>query len=60
MWWKIREVLRAVTRRMDYTLARRATVLREHRTTQLTASRLQRIAESALAGLGKVLGVRVR
>jgi mannose-6-phosphate isomerase-like protein (cupin superfamily) len=37
-----------------------ATVLREHRTTQLTASRLQRIAESALAGLGKLLGVRVR
>ena len=31
VWWKTREVLRAVTRRMDYTLARRATVLREHR-----------------------------
>jgi quercetin dioxygenase-like cupin family protein len=37
-----------------------ATVLREHRTTQLTASRLQRIAESALAGLGKLLGMRAR
>jgi mannose-6-phosphate isomerase-like protein (cupin superfamily) len=37
-----------------------AMVLREHRTTQLTASRLQRIAESALAGLGKLLGMRVR
>jgi mannose-6-phosphate isomerase-like protein (cupin superfamily) len=36
-----------------------ATVLREHRTTQLTASRLQRIAETALAGLGKLLGMRV-
>jgi mannose-6-phosphate isomerase-like protein (cupin superfamily) len=35
-----------------------ATVLREHRTTQLTASRLQRIAESALAGLGRLLGMR--
>lgn len=31
MWWKNREVLRAVTRRMDYTLARRAAVLRDHR-----------------------------
>lgn len=37
-----------------------ATVLREHRTTQLTASRFQRIAESALAGLGKLLGMRAR
>ena len=37
-----------------------ATVLREHRTTQLTAGRLRRIAESALAGLGKLLGMRVR
>ena len=37
-----------------------AMVLREHRTTQLTASRLQRGAESALAGLGKLLGMRVR
>jgi hypothetical protein len=37
-----------------------ATVLRQHRTTQLSASRAQRIAESALAGLGKLLGVRVR
>jgi quercetin dioxygenase-like cupin family protein len=36
-----------------------ATVLKEHRTTQLTASRPQRIAESALAGLGKLLGMRV-
>jgi DNA-binding GntR family transcriptional regulator len=31
MWWKNREVLRAVTRRMDYTLARRAAVIRDHR-----------------------------
>ena len=31
MWWKNREVLRAVTRRMDYTLARRAAVVRDHR-----------------------------
>lgn len=31
LWWKNREVLRAVTRRMDYTLARRAAVLRDHR-----------------------------
>jgi quercetin dioxygenase-like cupin family protein len=37
-----------------------ATVLREHRTTQLTASRLQRITESALAGLGRLLGMRAR
>jgi DNA-binding GntR family transcriptional regulator len=31
LWWKNREVLRAVTRRMNYTLARRAAVLRDHR-----------------------------
>lgn len=31
MWWKHREVLRAVSRRFDFTLARRATVIREHR-----------------------------
>ena len=31
MWWQNREVLRAVTRRMDYTLARRAAVIRDHR-----------------------------
>jgi mannose-6-phosphate isomerase-like protein (cupin superfamily) len=37
-----------------------ATVLREHRTTQLTASRPQRIAESALAGVGRLLRMRVR
>jgi mannose-6-phosphate isomerase-like protein (cupin superfamily) len=37
-----------------------ASVLREHRTTQLTASRAQRIAESALAGIGKLLRIRVR
>jgi DNA-binding GntR family transcriptional regulator len=31
LWWKHREVLRAVSRRFDVTLARRATVMREHR-----------------------------
>lgn len=31
LWWRNREVLRAVTRRMDYTLARRAAVIRDHR-----------------------------
>jgi DNA-binding GntR family transcriptional regulator len=31
IWWRNREVLRAVTRRMDYTLARRAAVIRDHR-----------------------------
>ena len=31
LWWKHREVLRAVTRRYNFTLARRAQVLREHR-----------------------------
>jgi quercetin dioxygenase-like cupin family protein len=36
-----------------------ATVLQQHRTTQLSASRVQRVAESALAGLGRLLGVRV-
>ena len=36
-----------------------ASVLRRHRTTQLTASRPQRIAESALAGVGRLLRVQV-
>jgi DNA-binding GntR family transcriptional regulator len=31
LWWRNREVLRAVTRRMDYTLARRSAVIRDHR-----------------------------
>jgi DNA-binding GntR family transcriptional regulator len=30
LWWKYREVLRAVGRRFDFTLARRDTILREH------------------------------
>jgi DNA-binding GntR family transcriptional regulator len=31
LWWKHREVLRAVSRRFNFTLARRATIMREHR-----------------------------
>jgi DNA-binding GntR family transcriptional regulator len=31
LWWKHREVLRAVTRRYQYTLARQAQVMRDHR-----------------------------
>lgn len=31
LWWKHREVLRAVSRRFNFTLARRVTVIREHR-----------------------------
>ena len=31
LWWKHREVLRAVSRRYTYTLARQAQVMREHR-----------------------------
>lgn len=31
LWWKHREVLRAVGRRFNFTLARRASILREHR-----------------------------
>lgn len=31
LWWKHREVLRAVSRRFNYTIARRAAVMREHR-----------------------------
>jgi DNA-binding GntR family transcriptional regulator len=31
LWWTHREVLRAVGRRFDFTLARRAAVIREHR-----------------------------
>lgn len=31
LWWKHREVLRAVSRRFNFTVARRATIMREHR-----------------------------
>ncbi len=31
LWWKHREVLRAVTRRFSFTLSRRAQVMRDHR-----------------------------
>ncbi len=31
IWWKHREVLRAVTRRLNFTLARRAQLMRDHR-----------------------------
>lgn len=31
LWWKHREVLRAVGRRFNFTLARRAAIMREHR-----------------------------
>ena len=31
LWWKHREVLRAVARRFNFTLARRAAIMREHR-----------------------------
>lgn len=31
LWWKHREVLRAVSRRFNFTLARRATIVAEHR-----------------------------
>jgi DNA-binding GntR family transcriptional regulator len=31
LWWKYREVLRAVTRRFNFTLARRAQIIGEHR-----------------------------
>jgi DNA-binding GntR family transcriptional regulator len=31
LWWTHREVLRAVGRRFDFTLSRRAAVIREHR-----------------------------
>jgi DNA-binding GntR family transcriptional regulator len=31
LWWKHREVLRAVSRRFNFTLARRVAVMREHR-----------------------------
>jgi DNA-binding GntR family transcriptional regulator len=31
LWWKHREIVRAVGRRFNFTLSRRATVIREHR-----------------------------
>jgi mannose-6-phosphate isomerase-like protein (cupin superfamily) len=39
-------------------LVRGAMILRQHRTTQLSASRVQRAAETALSLLGRVLGYR--
>jgi quercetin dioxygenase-like cupin family protein len=41
------------------TLIHGAMVLRQHRTTQLSASRAQRVAETALSVLGRALGYRL-
>lgn len=47
LWWRHREVLRAVSRRFDFTLSRRATVMREHR--ELIAHVKAQEAEQAAA-----------
>jgi DNA-binding GntR family transcriptional regulator len=47
LWWKHREVLRAVARRFNFTLARRAAVMREHRAliTLVKAGEAEKAAE---------------
>jgi mannose-6-phosphate isomerase-like protein (cupin superfamily) len=47
---------RMTSRMTPSTLIRGATILRRHRTTQLSASQVQRVAETALASVGRVLG----
>lgn len=56
---RLTQAAKITTLRSPRSLIYLAMVLRQHRTTQLTASRPLRIAESALAGLGKLLGLRV-
>jgi DNA-binding GntR family transcriptional regulator len=47
LWWKHREVLRAVSRRFNFTLARRAAVMNEHRAliTLVKAGEAEKAAE---------------
>jgi DNA-binding GntR family transcriptional regulator len=47
LWWKHREVLRAVARRFNFTLARRAAIMREHRAliTHIKAGEADKAAE---------------
>ncbi len=60
LWWKHREVLRAVGRRFDFTLARRAAILREHReliacVRAQDADRAAEVIERHVAGSGRHL-----
>jgi mannose-6-phosphate isomerase-like protein (cupin superfamily) len=50
---------RMTSRMTPSTLIHGAMVLHRHRTTQLSASPAQRIAETVLAGVGRALGYRV-
>jgi len=49
---------RLTSRMTPSTVIHGAMVLREHRTTQLSASRAQRLAETALSAVGRALGYR--
>lgn len=51
LWWKHREVLRAVSRRFNFTLARRVQVIREHR--ELIQHIKNGEAEAAAALIGR-------
>ena len=51
LWWKHREVLRAVSRRFNFTLARRASIMREHR--ELIAAVKAGNADGAAALIGQ-------
>jgi mannose-6-phosphate isomerase-like protein (cupin superfamily) len=50
---------RMTSRMTPSTLIHAAMVLRQHRTTQLSASPAQRMAETVLSGLGRALGYRL-
>lgn len=53
LWWKHREVLRAVSRRFNFTLARRAQVMREHR------ALIQHIKEGDADKAAALVGIHV-
>jgi quercetin dioxygenase-like cupin family protein len=50
---------RITSRMTPSTLIHGAMILRRHRTTQLSASRAQRVAETVLSAVGRALGYRV-
>jgi DNA-binding GntR family transcriptional regulator len=65
LWWKHREVLRAVGRRFNFTLARRAAIVREHReliahVKAQDADKAAEVIERHVAGSGRHLIEQMR
>jgi DNA-binding GntR family transcriptional regulator len=65
LWWKYREVLRAVGRQYNFTLARRAAIMREHREliAHIKAQDVEKAAETIerhVAGSGRHLIAQMR